>query len=114
MRSIYILSILFLTSLAMQAEEVSGKMTLERDVVVFRADSVEEKYDAMKIPGLKALKFEKRTATKGDQEIDVSALVLQTSTGENITLVMGKAELMTRITEGTSVRWIRIKWLPIK
>lgn len=98
----------------MEAEEVSGKMTLERDVVVFRADSVEEKYDAMKIPGLKAIKFEKKAANKGDQEIDVSELVLQTNTGENITLVMGKPELMTRITEETSVRWIPIKWIPIK
>lgn len=109
MRFILIISSLFLSAFALHAQEESGKLILEPDFVVFRCGSSESKYDFAKIPGLKTLEFIKKAMVSGDNEIDVSELVLQTSTGEKITLVMNKPELITRITDGTSVQWTGLK-----
>ena len=105
MRFILIISGLFLTACARHGQEESGELILQPDSVVFRSGSGESKYDFVKIPGLKTLEFRKKATVSGDKEIDVSELVLQTSSGKKITLVMNKPELITRITEGTSVQW---------
>lgn len=105
MRYLFIAAILVLTSFAIHAEEVSGSLTLENEFVLFRGASVESKYEILNIPGMKALEFRRKTATSGDQTINISELVLLTSNGEKVTLVMNKPETISRITEGKSVRW---------
>jgi hypothetical protein len=103
------LTFILLACFTLRAEEVSGTLTLDDGFVVFHANSVETKYDPRMIPGLKAVEFQKKSVTKGNQEVDISELVLQSSTGETITLLRNRPELITRITEGTSVRWLAVK-----
>ncbi len=105
MRHFFILAILILASFTIHAEEVSGSLTLENEFVLFRGTSVETKYELLNIPGMKALEFRRKTATSGDQTINISELVLLTSNGEKVTLVMNKPEAISRITQGKSVRW---------
>ena len=109
MRFLLLLAFLFSSISCFADESNMGTLTLAGEYIIFCWHGTETKYEAMRPPGLKVIGYEKKSLVKDENEINVSELLVELTTGEHLVLVEGKPQEIVRITEGKTIKWRGLK-----
>ena len=85
---------------------IKGILTLQGEHLIFSAGGAAETFDLAKAPGIKAIKYTKKLATKDKQEVDESEAIIEIADGVRLTLVSAKAVPAIKVTADRGyVRW---------
>ena len=84
---------------------IKGTLTLQREHLIFSADGATETFDLAKAPGIEAIKYTKKLATKDEKEVDVSEAFIEIADGVRLTLVSSKAVRVVKVADEGYVRW---------
>ena len=88
---------------------IKGTLTLQGDHLIFSADAATETFDLAKAPGIKAIKYIKKAATKDKKEVDESEAIIEIADGVTVTLVSSKAVPVVKVADGDYIRWTLLK-----
>ena len=77
--------------------------------MIFSADAATETFDLAKAPGIKAIKYIKKAATKDKKEVDESEAIIEIADGVTVTLVSSKAVPVVKVADGDYIRWTLLK-----
>jgi len=83
----------------------SETITLEGNNLVYRLHGVLNKYEAMNAPGMKVIRYEKKSQVNEGKETDISQILIGLTSGERLSLVEGQPQPIIRVISGSAIEW---------